>query len=50
MPVLNIEKFSICPATGILCAMEFDPRRTIGQGAGAGQRASRFYVEEATLS
>jgi hypothetical protein len=36
MPVLNIEKFSICPATGILCAMEFDPRRTIGQGAGPG--------------
>jgi hypothetical protein len=36
MPVLNIEKFSIRPATCILCAMEFDPRRNIDQGAGPG--------------
>jgi hypothetical protein len=36
MPVLNIEKFSIRPATRILCAMKFDPRRNIDQGAGPG--------------
>jgi hypothetical protein len=36
MPVLNIEKFSIRPATGILGAIGFDPRRIIGQGAGPG--------------
>jgi len=36
MPALNIEKFSIHPATGILCAMEFDPRRTIDQNTGPG--------------
>jgi hypothetical protein len=43
MPVLNIGKFSISPATGILCVMEAilaDQIRTRGR-----RRASRFYVE-----